>query len=586
MLNTLPTRLSRTLYFTSPNEQEQKRIATIARFILLILALTSTVYTIVVMLFLPQLYGILWVFFGLLGLLGVNYLLLERGFVRSACGLLLALVWTAILLGVSELGGLNDIRFATFCIPIIMAGLLLGGAEAMVFSTLSTLVGLIQVAQAPSPLLIEELIGVGAVFLLTGLLLYVADRGMKRALQESYDAQTQLSQMNQVLYREMRNHQQAAKALEESEERYRLLLEMAPVCISVGDLEARRMLYVNPAGARMFGVNAPDEVIGLHFSDVLSMEETAVAHQHFDRMAEGESVPNLREYRLNRLDGRTISVEGSSVVIDYKGRKAVLGVYNDITERKQAQQELMQAERMRAEIEQERRVVQLRESFIRMASHQFRTPLSIIRSSRDNLTYYFDRLTPERRQEHLNKIGDQVTHMQRMLDDVMTLSKASAGMMEVHPVLLSLETVSRQLIGEFAEIAPQHRIVLDGNAPTLLLLDEDLLRHALMNLLSNAVKYSPPDSTVTLTLCEESDSILLSVRDQGIGIPPEDQPRLFETFFRASNTRKIEGTGLGLAIVKSCVEAQGGTISFESEPGAGTTFHLKFPLRAATVPGR
>ena len=108
-------------------------------------------------------------------------------------------------------------------------------------------------------------------------------------------------------------------------------------------------------------------------------------------------------------------------------------------------------------------------------------------------------------------------------------------------------------------------------------MDAKLLRHILSNLLSNAIKYSPAGSTVTFKARCIGEHIEFTIRDEGIGIPKDDQARLFETFHRASNAKHIRGTGLGLAIVKQSVELHGGTISFESQEGQGTTFNILLP---------
>src|SRR5262245_61417784 len=114
------------------------------------------------------------------------------------------------------------------------------------------------------------------------------------------------------------------------------------------------------------------------------------------------------------------------------------------------------------------------------------------------------------------------------------------------------------------------------------MMDERLLRHILNNLLSNAVKYSPQGSEVTFLLERRDESAAIEIQDRGIGIPLEDQPRMFESFHRASNVENRPGTGLGLAIVKQAVELHGGEISLKSAVGAGTRFTVMLPLRQAT----
>ena len=115
-------------------------------------------------------------------------------------------------------------------------------------------------------------------------------------------------------------------------------------------------------------------------------------------------------------------------------------------------------------------------------------------------------------------------------------------------------------------------------------MDAVLLRHILSNLLSNAVKYSPENSKIFFRVFHQERSVIFQVKDQGIGIPPQDYQHLFETFYRASNVGKIQGTGLGLAIVKKCVDLHGGLIQIDSEVGRGTTVTVMLPWREAIAP--
>ncbi|NES92683.1 sensor histidine kinase KdpD, partial [Okeania sp. SIO2B9] len=111
------------------------------------------------------------------------------------------------------------------------------------------------------------------------------------------------------------------------------------------------------------------------------------------------------------------------------------------------------------------------------------------------------------------------------------------------------------------------------------LIDEKLIRHILNNLLSNAIKYSPTGGKVNFQLTLNDREAIFLIKDEGIGIPVENQKKLFDSFYRASNVGKIAGTGLGLSIVKQCVDLHNGTIDFASEIGKGTTFRVEIPLQ-------
>ncbi len=242
-----------------------------------------------------------------------------------------------------------------------------------------------------------------------------------------------------------------------------------------------------------------------------------------------------------------------------------------------------------AELEVERdRVYQLaehRSRFLAMTSHEFRTPLSLILSSAELLGTYSEGWTPDRRRRHLERIRDAARHMTGMLDRVLLLGKAEAGMLEVRPRRLRVRELLEPLIEELrASVGPDRRLelVLDPPDPEVQV-DDELLRHVLLNLLSNAFKYSAADSLVRLSVCASPEALRLDVEDQGIGIPAEDLPKILDPFHRASNARDFKGTGLGLAIVKRALDAQGGELQIQSEAGAGTRVRARIPQKREAI---
>jgi signal transduction histidine kinase len=125
-----------------------------------------------------------------------------------------------------------------------------------------------------------------------------------------------------------------------------------------------------------------------------------------------------------------------------------------------------------------------------------------------------------------------------------------------------------------------HKILFQPSTKSIpAFMDEKLLRHILINLLSNAIKYSPTNSTVTFKLTSDDTQAAFEIQDQGIGIPTDDLPHLFESFHRATNVGNIQGTGLGLSIVKNCVDTHQGNITANSQLGVGTTFIVTLPLK-------
>jgi signal transduction histidine kinase len=207
-------------------------------------------------------------------------------------------------------------------------------------------------------------------------------------------------------------------------------------------------------------------------------------------------------------------------------------------------------------------------------------------SSAELLEHYSESLSPPEKLNLLQTIQGGAKRMSEMIDDVLELGRAESGVLKLNLGPMNLRELCNKVVSEF-RIAQgkQHIITLDDrfDRPEATM-DERLLRHILNNLLSNAVKYSPQGSEVTLRLARRDEQAAIEIQDRGIGIPLEDQPRMFESFHRASNVENRPGTGLGLAIVKKAVELHGGEISLSSAVGSGTRFTVILPLRPIKQP--
>jgi signal transduction histidine kinase len=261
----------------------------------------------------------------------------------------------------------------------------------------------------------------------------------------------------------------------------------------------------------------------------------------------------------------------------------------EIAERQRLEEELRNA------LAKEKELGELKSNIISVVSHEYRTPLTTILSSTELLEQYSHQWHDEKKQRHFQRIQTSVHRLTQLVNDVLLINKAEAGKLEFNPVPLNLVALCRELVEDLQLTAKtQHSISFDcqGSCSSAYL-DDRLVRQLLTNLLSNAIKYSPEGGNIQFDLVFEHDSAVIEtsagalvrtsavtfrIRDQGIGIPPEDQAQLFDAFYRSSNVGTISGTGLGLAIVKKCVDLHGGQIAVESEVGLGTTFTVILPL--------
>jgi signal transduction histidine kinase len=234
---------------------------------------------------------------------------------------------------------------------------------------------------------------------------------------------------------------------------------------------------------------------------------------------------------------------------------------------------------LRKTLEREMELSELKSRFVSMVSHEFRTPLSIILMNVDIIRKYNDRLSIAEKEKYMASVHTSIQRMTDLLDDVLTISRAEMGRLEFRPEPLNIDSFCRSVVDEIrttANAALTFEYEARGTCRSAIA-DKKLLRLILTNLVSNAAKYSEPGGTVWVTLTCDEDQLVVDVTDEGIGIPEQEQTRVFETFFRATNTGRMSGTGLGLAIAKQCVEYHHGTIAFESVEGKGSTFTLTLP---------
>ncbi|WP_209381388.1 sensor histidine kinase [Pararoseomonas baculiformis] len=235
--------------------------------------------------------------------------------------------------------------------------------------------------------------------------------------------------------------------------------------------------------------------------------------------------------------------------------------------------------RAEASLEREREVSRLHRAFVSMVSHQFRTPLAIIDSSAQRMIRRGTAMPPEEVFSRAGKIREATRRLTRLMESTLNAARLEAGEINMAPRETDLAALVREVCGHQQEIAPAALLEqrLDG-LPARLRCDPTLVEQAVANLVSNAVKYSPPGSPVVLRgLTGPGGSAVLEVVDQGVGIPADELPRIFDRFFRARTAEGVTGTGIGLAFVRHVARLHGGEVTVTSEEGKGSTFVLRLP---------
>jgi PAS domain S-box-containing protein len=253
--------------------------------------------------------------------------------------------------------------------------------------------------------------------------------------------------------------------------------------------------------------------------------------------------------------------------------KGFIKITRDITVQKKTEENMLNT--LAREIE----LNEMKSRFVTLASHEFKTPLSIILSSVSLIEKYPDTDMQDKRVRHIHRIKSNVNNLKQILNDFLSLEKLEGGIVQNHPDEANLQNIVGDTIRNMAEACRENqevRLITIGT-PRPIQVDTHLLQNVLNNLVSNAIKYSADCSSIDCTIEYGSAEVEIHIKDQGIGIPPDEQKQLFQRFFRATNTGGISGTGLGLSIVKKYLDLMGGSIRMTSAPGMGSTFTVSFP---------
>jgi signal transduction histidine kinase len=262
----------------------------------------------------------------------------------------------------------------------------------------------------------------------------------------------------------------------------------------------------------------------------------------------------------------------------------VLGVGQDISELDSYKNNLENLVKNRTlelenSLEREKELGKLKTSFVSMASHEFRTPLTAINAIADVILLYKEKLSKDEVEKRLIKIKKEVKDMAIMLDDILIIGKSDSQKLIFKAIKIDLVNLVKTIITEYQLTQAEQRDVIYKFSMDKIMLNADpkWIKHIVINLFSNAIKYSNSPASVGIDIRQEKNKIILSVSDQGIGISKKDQKILFEPFHRGENVGNISGTGLGLTVLEKAVLLHKGKIGVISEIGKGTEISIHIP---------
>ncbi len=382
-----------------------------------------------------------------------------------------------------------------------------------------------------------------------------------------------------------------------------------------------RIVLVNPAAQRMFGYTA-SEIIGQPIEILIPQR---FSHHHkelrdgFYQHPQNRVMGQGRELYGKKKDNSDIPVEVSLSFYRREGELFVIAFIVDITLRKEIEKNILRQQKelekmasdmrklnaqLEAKVEErtlilkealqkleesqqelsealdkEKQLNEIKSRFVSMASHEFRTPLSTILSSATLISKYAQTEDNDKRERHLRKIKDSVSHLNGLLEDFLSLGKLEEGIVTVQVFSFAVREFIEDIIEEMRAIQKEgQQINFKYEGEENFTSDKRLLKNILINLMSNALKFSKENSNIWITVQNKNNQLSIMIRDEGVGIPDEDQHHLFTTFFRGKNVTNVQGTGLGLPIVKRYLDLLKGNIFLQSKIDIGTTVSINLPL--------
>lgn len=363
---------------------------------------------------------------------------------------------------------------------------------------------------------------------------------------------------------------------------------------------------INPAALELFGYEA-SEVIGNNISMLMPDPDRSQHDSYIENYKSSGKKKIIgigREVRGLRKDGTTFPFRLAVSEVFYRERRIFTGIIHDLTNEKEAQERLLrhteeleetvrertkdliklvsELEKAKAEVsnslEKEKELNQLKSRFVSMASHEFRTPLSSVQLSASLIDKYIQKPDFQAVNKHTARIRAAVELLNNILNDFLSLEKLEAGKVVVNKAMINVVHLGEEIVEDMQMICKknQHIVYQHTGSEAEFMLDAHLLKSSIINLISNAIKYSGEDTFIEFSTAISEDACTVIVKDNGIGIPDEDQVNLFEPFFRAHNTGNIPGTGLGLNIVKRYISLMEGELEYWSALNKGTMVKMVF----------
>ena len=374
--------------------------------------------------------------------------------------------------------------------------------------------------------------------------------------------------------------------LKASEEKYRDIYENTMVPMITTDMRLLKTINVNEVCSQLFGYKSTTDFLNTYdpSAHFINLEERK---KNLETLAEKGEIRN-RVIEMKKLDGTHFWAD---LYIKLNADKSLAqALIIDISKQIHSQ-EILEAKvkertlELTESIRREKELGEMKSRFVYMASHEFRTPLSIILLNASLIGMANEPEAAEERLKAVGQISSSVKNLTGILDDFLSHEMLTKGIIQPDSTVFNLPEFLRNVGEEMAGMANEknQQIKYYHYGKEIIEQSQKILKNIILNLLSNAIKYSPREKEIQIISSVADNRVSITVKDNGIGISEQDQKKLFTEFFRARNTENIKGTGLGLSIVKKYVELLEGNISVISKPGEGTAFTIEFSQNKSII---
>ena len=380
----------------------------------------------------------------------------------------------------------------------------------------------------------------------------------------------------------------AEDTLKENEDSYRKLLEVMPDAVYVHC--DGKVAYTNKAGAKLMGYINSEEIVGKSQYELLEVDDydkTLIKQQDDITMRSGLLPPVERKF-FRRIDGKFLEVETTSTVISHEGERAILNITRDISERKRIEFLKQKVRQKTLLLNKTIEYNKLRTEFFANISHELRTPLNMILGAlqlvniKDNdceLIKFDIKI-----KKYMPIIKQNCYRLLRLVDNLIDITKIDAGYLEISLKNDDIVKVVEDIVQSVATYVESKglQLIFDTDIEEkYMAFDADKIERIMLNLISNAIKFTKTNGQVYVNIYDNQNTIAITVRDTGIGIPLEKHKEVFERFMQVdkSLSRKREGSGIGLSLVKSLVGMHGGKIYLNKEITQGSEFIIELPVK-------